>query len=113
MSKDRLLSDETLKAKIIDLVTEAYDAGYSNGQMRAYSNEETLDIAGEITDFINTQKRLYAESVIGEDEEMPKKEQIGKSKHGKLFYTYGKGSSPLKVKSRNELRAEQRARINQ
>ena len=55
MSKDRLLSDEELAEKVNCLVGSAVlknDKNYS----------------WEILDLINTQKRLYAESAIGDDE---------------------------------------------
>lgn len=53
----------------------------------------------ELVDIINTQKRLYAESVIGEDDQITKNIKV---------------NSPwlaLDNRHRNELRAEQRARI--
>lgn len=104
-NQDKLLSDETLKAKIISLVTEAYDGGYSNGQMRTYNTDDAIDIAVEITDIANTQKRLFAESVIGEDDPRPTNGSIGAASNPgtleSMFYT-----------SRKDLRAEQRARIS-
>lgn len=85
MSKDRLLSDEELAEKVNYLVGSAVlknDKNYS----------------WEILDLINTQKRLYAESVIGEDDAIDNE--------------YGSYSSQEVVNSdRNELREEQRARI--
>ena len=85
MSKDRLLSDEELEYKLFDLA------------VRNVTNNETgkeyyaLD-PFEIIDLINTQKRLYAEMVVGLDDTKP---------------------SGLIANStaRNQLRAEQRARI--
>ena len=79
MSKDRLLSDEELAEKVNYLVGSAVlknDKNYS----------------WEILDLINTQKRLYAEMVVGLDDTKP---------------------SGLIANStaRNQLRAEQRERL--
>ena len=83
MSKDRLLSDEELQKSIEEIIiTDDYSHGV---QMRTINKMEKL---------IATQKKLYAESVIGEDDVL----------------TYPR--YPVFLKERNELRAEQRKRIN-
>lgn len=99
MSKeDRLLSDEELRKRARIAVANSREFGdYSSadeesvkGFEKAY--EEMID---SVVNLVNTQKRLYAESIIGEDE--PETHEM-----------YAKVSSPI---YRNELRAEQRARI--
>lgn len=81
-SKDRTLSDEELRERI-ELIL------HHNGYVKR--SELLLDL-------FNTQKRLHAESVIGEDDDIDNE--------------YGSYSSQDMVNSsRNELRAEQRARI--
>ena len=75
---NKLLSDEELR-----------------GQIDSWSYGKYSDRVNELLDLINTQKRLYAESVIGEDENNPAPRE------------------PCGASYRNQLRAEQRARINQ
>jgi hypothetical protein len=82
MSKDRLLSDEELRKSIEEIIkTDDYSHGV---QMRTIDKMQKL---------IDTQKRLYAESVIGGDDVL-------------TYPTY-----PVRLKERNELRAEQRERL--
>ena len=74
----------------------------TDGQLEYYEyNKSTYS---RLIDLINTQKRLYAESVIGDDEAAaeysylpPTLDEMTKSAHEKAV--------------RNQLRAEQRARI--
>lgn len=83
---DRLLSDEEL-VRDIDRI-----CGFDELEPEyAESANRTRQL---ILNLINTQKRLYAEGVIGEDE--PETEN---------------GLLPDRVDRRNQLRAEQRARI--
>lgn len=80
--KDRLLSDSELRFEIVNILDE-YD------EKKLY-----VPTRNRIETLINTQKRLYAESVIGEDEAEP-------------YYI----RSQIEVNAKNGLRAEQRARI--
>ena len=59
-----------------------------------------IDEYKPLLDIINTQKRLYAESVIGEDE--PERVVVA---------SYGQTRAVAGAATRNTLRAEQRARI--
>ena len=91
MSKDRLLSDEELREEINIALTEfkakvLLSTAKDNEAAYALGNNKLFDL-------INTQKRIYAESVIGEDEDF-------KSIPGSF-----------KTDIRNKLRAEQRARM--
>ena len=89
MSKDRLLSDEELQKSIEEIIiTDDYSHGV---QMRTIDKMQKL---------IDTQKRLYAESVIGEDE--PERVVVA---------SYGQTRAVAGAATRNTLRAEQRARI--
>ena len=85
MSKDRLLSDEELDKAILE-IPEVW----------------AEDSFNAIRTLINTQKRLYAESVIGEDE--PYAREAGVDER----YANHWNDNTF---NRNELRAEQRARI--
>lgn len=92
-TKDRLLSDEELREALIEeLVSMKYQTIKPEG-LRFFLNG--------LTNLINTQKRLYAESVIGEDEDKPLLKDATHMTQG------------LEVKYRNSLRAEQRSRINE
>ena len=86
MSKDRLLSDEELR----ETVHELFDTSFET----------------DLVDLINTQKRLYAESVIGEDEELEKRFHDVQAND-----LYGISHRNEAKTHRNQLRAEQRARI--
>lgn len=78
----KLLTYEELQKSIEEIIiTDDYSHGV---QMRTINKMEKL---------IATQKKLYADSVIGEDDVL-------------TYPTY-----PVRLKERNELRAEQRARI--
>ena len=83
---NKLLSDEELLAEI-DVLTDNLLA-YGIGVKDSYDTR--------IFDLINTQKRLYAESVIGEDE------VVGEGR-GSIHTEY--------ILDRNVLRAELRERI--
>lgn len=90
---NKLLSDEELKQECLKIVAlQEYGTTPSN-----LSGEQLVKIGFALVDlyqFINTQKRLYAESVIGELE--------------------NEADNPMDMPReliRNELRAEQRARI--
>lgn len=87
MSKDRLLSDEELTNTLFATFFRL------SGGMNNIATAE----AGYLLDLINTQKRLYAESVIGEDD---------------LPITIKNKYSQSQKNTRNELRAEQRASIH-
>lgn len=87
MSKDRLLSDEELEERLL-------------ARLRLLVFTEHEDKEGWVAstsslfmNLINTQKRLYAESVIGEDEAEP-------------YYI----RRQIEVNARNKLRASQRER---
>lgn len=88
-TQDRLLSDEELPKYLIR------NYSISNGE------------ANHLSHFINTQKRLYAESVIGEDEYWDK---WGVASDGE-YEMLQQCKQPQKMKHRDELRAEQRERI--
>ena len=83
---NKLLSDEELLDKLNELVQKCENTQWVPEQEKYLS---------DMVDIINTQKRLYAESVIGEDENNPAPRE------------------PCGASYRNQLRAEQRARINQ
>ena len=85
----KLLSDEEL-GNLIDIAYKTATVGDSNGDKLTKD-----EFKGYMLATINTQKRLYAESVIGEDENNPAPRE------------------PCGASYRNQLRAEQRARINQ
>ena len=96
MSKDRLLSDEELTEQLKQVYRDGY---YSN------NNTETDTFKAHLfwfTEHIDTQKRLYAESVIGEDEKLGVYSTYS-------FLTHDEQDEKKIVL--NELRAEQRARI--
>ena len=80
---DRLLSDDGLLEELGNIVIRE--------GARLNPNGSFLQSA---VDLINTQKRLYAESVIGEDTPYD-----------------ARGKYPVEIEVENELRAEQRARI--
>lgn len=65
-----------------------------------HSSESVRNAENALLDLINTQKRLYAESVIGEDE--PERVVVA---------SYGQTRAVAGAATRNTLRAEQRARI--
>ena len=95
MSKDRLLSDEELvNGFMYELPPiKATEIGWEK------IGEQEKDLRDKIINFINTQKRLYAESVIGEDE-------------NDSINHLGLGTAAIEEEeARNQLRAEQRARI--
>ena len=87
MSKDRLLSDEELR----DSIVKCFSFIELTPSVNTVDNLEKL---------INTQKRLYAESVIGEDEHYEKSDPL-----------YKMSGEPFSWAERNQLRAEQRDRI--
>lgn len=97
-NQDRLLSDEELRDKLKTLTEDGlFDSEYP-----------------VIIDLINTQKRLYAESVIGEDVD------INEMKVGRIKNIKGDRAGAdvnafdwsIEVETwKNQLRAEQRARI--
>lgn len=89
-----LLSDEEL----IQQLKQVYRDGY-------YSNNNTGTDVFEahlcwFREYINKQKRLYAEGVIGEDEP----ERV-------IVASYGQTRAVAGAATRNSLRQEQRARI--
>ena len=93
MSKDRLLSDDGLRAEIANILL-----------LDRQTMEPYVSVVDDLINLVNTQKRLYAESVIGEDESAadysylpPTLDEMTKSAHEKAV--------------RNKLRAEQRARV--
>lgn len=57
-NQDRLLSDEDLKDKATNLLAQAFDTGVESNYIRF--NE----LEAELANLINTQKRLYTESII-------------------------------------------------
>lgn len=69
-NQDRLLSDEELESKlteVIALMPLETGAKLTEIGWEKYGENEQEAIK-KLLDLINTQKRLYAESVIGEDE---------------------------------------------
>lgn len=94
---DRLLTDSEMEEVLQSMIMDAA-INYSNNGSRNF-----YDDAKEMVALINTQKRLYADSVIGGDEAAdysylpPTLDEMTKSAHEKAV--------------RNQLRAEQRARI--
>lgn len=100
MSKDRLLSDEELRDAILSIPIDKHKDGSPMYLEDVFANVTDSDFADEIIDLINTQKRLYAESVIGEDE--PERVVVA---------SYGQTRAVAGAATRNTLRAEKRARI--
>lgn len=90
-NQDRLLSGEELYNNIHSIV-EYIEFLDDNKSYQRKRNK----LMKELVELIQCQKRLYAESVIGEDD----------TEHNKDFY-----GRKYDVKLRNNLRAEQRARI--
>lgn len=88
----KLLSDEELRVAIGNITDEEFGTGNTPSWLMT-----------NILDLINTQKRLYAESVIGEDE------QYKPYLKGVAMVSTDLGNAIKQYK--NELRAEQRARI--
>lgn len=86
--KDKLLSDEELREESELFLCKAY-----NQRDHGDLSENLID---NIAAFINTQKRLYAESVVGEDE------LNTYEPYGDMYAT---------ITDRNQLRAEQRANL--
>ena len=87
MNEDKLLSDEELEKMSIDEVFLHYLKVVGDGEWTLYG------VPDDIIQDIKRHERLYADSVIGEDDVL-------------TYPTY-----PVRLKERNELRAEQRARI--
>lgn len=87
MSKDRLLSDEELRNEVEYCVTMEY---------KAPQGEPAASRIDRLMRMFNTQKRLYAESVIGEDE--PEDSDDYPFEYGKQY-------------GRNELRNELRTKL--
>lgn len=111
-NQDRLLSDEDTRKEIASIIglEEAPDGTPYNIVTYNEWGEplEAVDYSQELEElalFFNTQKRLYAESFIGEDfataEYRPDSVTWGDTNYSHNAVQYG----------RNELRAEQRARI--
>ena len=113
----KLLSDEELRQKMQDIFNDCTSGWLItikdfNGSERGLGDIES-EIVGDILDLINTQKRLYAESVevdvrldeinrvVSRKYEYPSGRFIGMGKY------YGRRTDELDA----ELRAEQRARI--
>lgn len=88
-NQDRLLSDEELREEFADIMAD-YD------RARKSPSGDSVDIevntSNRLTKLFNTQKRLFAESVIGEDDN-----SLTRPYQGNM--------------QRNGLRAEQRERI--
>ena len=87
-NQDRLLSDEELTNTLFATFFRL------SGGMNNIATAE----AGYLLDLINTQKRLYAESVIGTADDI---EELRKNGH----------HYPVEIEVRHEVLAEQRARI--
>jgi len=105
MSKDRLLSDEELLWHIRKTKEPHYACEFKQDNTYRktvkcggclHSSESARNAENALLDLINTQKRLYAESVIGEYEGT-----FDKSQEQSASSNYW----------RNQLREEQRARI--
>ena len=94
----KLLSDEELLKK----VEEECDAVFRTA-IALNSGKSIKEAASDIFDLINTQKRLYAESVIGEDERPA-------SETSPLMKQLSPNTN--RIGWRNDLRAEQRKRVN-
>ena len=88
---NKLLSDEELATRIVII---------ARGIGKNYDDSIDAKLEQSIFNLINAQKRLYAESVIGEDE--PERVVVA---------SYGQTRAVAGAATRNTLRAEQRARI--
>lgn len=99
-SQDRLLGDEAIKNELIKLKDS--DGKYILSTIGA-SDPVAMRA---LIDYINTQKRLYAESVIGEDIE----HSIG-CIEAKKNYLKPENMCMCSARIENNLRAEQRARV--
>ena len=86
----KLLSDEGLRKEIANILL-----------LDRQAMEPYVSVVDDLINLINTQKRLYAESVIGEDE--PERVVVA---------SYGQTRAVAGAATRNTLRAEQRARIS-
>ena len=102
----KLLSDEELREKLACIMGGCIGS-HSDCYYERISEDAPVDSLEEMQqmitmqiDLINTQKRLYAESVIGEDE--PERVVVA---------SYGQTRAVAGAATRNTLRAEQRARI--
>ena len=94
---NKLLSDEELEVNVVLTLEKLQDLTVKHAQGAPGGNRRLalMKVKSDIKNLINSQKRLYAESVIGEDENNPAPRE------------------PCGASYRNQLRAEQRARINQ
>lgn len=95
----KLLSDEELREEVVKAIvsdTHIHIGGhYPDGT--PIDEESAVD---DILALINTQKRLFAESVIGDDESR----DLSGDNYSHILHQ--------KQRNRNELRAEQKARMN-
>lgn len=91
MSKDRLLSDNGLRAEIANILL-----------LDRQTVEPYVSVVDDLINLVNTQKRLYAESVIGANQPMPKRGDTDPDIYVEVIH---------RVEGRNALRAEQRRRI--
>ncbi len=99
-NQDRLLSEEELNKQLHEILWNHHLVPSADDVEDVWKKNptnitDTATAQKQLFDLINTQKRLYAESVIGEDE--------------KMYNPPYQHSSEKAV--RNLLRAEQRARI--
>ena len=112
-NQDRLLSDEEMLEALGFTYIDKEGGYYIHHYVRKEKNPSSLNsvliphVAEKIIGLINTQKRLYAESVIGEDLELPKM-AYGHDENGN--YISG-GEIQARVDAVNRKLAEQRARL--
>lgn len=113
-SQDRLMSDEDLAEKLATLIV-AFNMNHSEKSKEDIDKVKGKYMMPTMLKVINTQKRLYAESVIGEDVD------INEIKIGRIKNIKGdrKGADvkafdwSIEVETwKNQLRAEQRNRLN-
>ena len=103
MSKDRLLSDEELKAEYLRMFRVGLEPlAKVLGSQEEHFDELVKALAKVASVIANTQKRLYAESVIGGDETL-----MG-NVTGNYYFQADKDDL---IKYGNKLRAEQRERL--
>lgn len=124
MNKDRLLSDEELEKAIDSLFMVGYDLGKtakiilsaedlrSHIENNAITERQKVDMAAnphkdKLLHIINTQKRLYAHSIVGEDIKLPKM-AFGHDENGNFI---SGEEIQARVDAVNRKLAEQRARI--
>lgn len=113
-NQDKLLSDEKLEGLLLYFAQlVSYKRMAANRNIKGFyqmDDKASIDVGGIIKSLvaeINAQKRLYAESVIGEDEKM----NGTRDKNGFYVDNHEQHLDTIAT-MRNLLRAEQRKRLN-